>query len=965
MMETVEVTDHRNGGQDLLTNVPVQIVSTEGGRVEVISKMTPVTVNAIMPNQDIMTAQYINLHRMPAEHLNKVIVTDPISGELIAHHVDLSGSDFGHHTVTAQYYDTEELLAHGLTEDERRLAAELVAAQLKQHQGATILTTQDLLNAKTLTSLGTVSIDKSNLSAAIVTGYIQTLDDVQQQQIMQQQDNQERCIMKIYPTQPGQQELQVLNRTSTQPLPPLKKVLSSQSMMVRNKFSESPGIMVELQNSELLDTSQVPGNCIKPEHLDDSTHVVMTSASSTSTTTTLPPPPAPPPPPPPPPPAHPADDLDSEDYDAENETARAASRKSLPHKKRFPRKPKAPPAARSSAQKTYKCNKCGESFSTQPLFAAHKLVHATPNAKRPASFNCELCQKQFGTQLKFFEHLKQHYEPPPGGSGGDVQSQNEQDVDMVVEQSGGAGMENRVQQMGGHVVSNVQEAMGAVKGDAVAEQQNAVKVEAAVTSTGLTCTHCGKVFKRQKALETHMSVAHPSQEEIEEFSEPEDMMEGIRHVVNIPTVDSGDEEHMEEKMSRWRYQLNAASNYSSIQDMGAMELQDIQTLEAAQPLPPAPTPGEGAEGANVAPKGAKVAGGGGGGAEEGEEGEKRSPLMCLECNRVFNHRNSLLYHLRSHSGLRPHQCEVCGKGFISGSALKVHMRLHSGDKPYKCEHCSRHFRQWGDLKYHVTSLHSDQKQFQCEYCGKDFARKYSLNVHRRIHTGEKNYKCEFCGKTFRASSYLKNHTRIHTGEKPHCCDLCGKPFRVRSDMKRHRRTHTKDAFNILTHHPSPEEDEVVDEMEDQATRLHQAHHLVDSKEVELIEEHATRLHQAHHLVESKEVDMIEEHATRLHQAHHLVESKEVDMIEEHATRLHQETHQATHHLVEGEDESSETILPDNAPHTPLNLNIRQGDGDELVYTTTAGTRTAHSVDSRDGTLYVWIPAAPDSILSDE
>lgn len=169
--------------------------------------------------------------------------------------------------------------------------------------------------------------------------------------------------------------------------------------------------------------------------------------------------------------------------------------------------------------------------------------------------------------------------------------------------------------------------------------------------------------------------------------------------------------------------------------------------------------------------------------------------VCLQCGRSFSHKNSLVYHMRSHSGERPHQCEVCGKSFFAASALKVHKRLHSGDKPYKCEDCGRHFRQWGDLKYHSTSIHSEQKQFQCEYCGKDFARKYSLIVHRRIHTGEKNYRCEYCNKTFRASSYLQNHRRIHTGEKPHSCSVCGKSFRVRSDMKRHMHTHSRSRPN--------------------------------------------------------------------------------------------------------------------------------------------------------------------------
>lgn len=61
----------------------------------------------------------------------------------------------------------------------------------------------------------------------------------------------------------------------------------------------------------------------------------------------------------------------------------------------------------------------------------------------------------------------------------------------------------------------------------------------------MSCAVCGKVFRRQKALESHMSVSHPRDHEIEEFSEPEDMMEGIRHVVNIG---SGDEEHVDDKL---------------------------------------------------------------------------------------------------------------------------------------------------------------------------------------------------------------------------------------------------------------------------------------------------------------------------------------------------------------------------------------------------------------------------------
>lgn len=269
---------------------------------------------------------------------------------------------------------------------------------------------------------------------------------------------------------------------------------------------------------------------------------------------------------------------------------------------------------------------------------------------------------------------------------------------------------------------------------------------------------------------------------MDEFSDTEDLMEGINVVVSNDTHSD-----MDDDSKHWYHEDDLQQTEEDLKELEAdnghvchlckqpfelraLLLQHLVTCRAAS------TNGPNAEPATL-------------GTTTKKKAKKKGTLQCPQCDRIFSHRNSLNYHLRGHSGIRPHQCDQCGKSFFASSALKVHMRLHSGDKPYDCSECGKKFRQWGDLKYHITSLHSTEKQFQCEYCGKDFARKYSLIVHRRIHTGEKNYKCEYCGKTFRASSYLQNHRRIHTGEKPHPCPICGKPFRVRSDMKRHQKTH--------------------------------------------------------------------------------------------------------------------------------------------------------------------------------
>lgn len=75
--------------------------------------------------------------------------------------------------------------------------------------------------------------------------------------------------------------------------------------------------------------------------------------------------------------------------------------------------------------------------------------------------------------------------------------------------------------------------------------------------------------------------------------------------------------------------------------------------DAAEPEPPGPGPPPPAEDkAEPDPK------------------KKQKTFECQQCQRVFQHRNSLLYHVLSHSG-KQHVCRECGKGFYTMGALKV------------------------------------------------------------------------------------------------------------------------------------------------------------------------------------------------------------------------------------------------------------------------------------------------------
>ncbi|KAG5893357.1 hypothetical protein JTB14_000122 [Gonioctena quinquepunctata] len=600
--------------------------------------------------EDNTAAPQYMIHRVPE---NAQLLSTELLQQQHGLVVDLGGNDF-----IPVSYSSEDLLSQHLTEEDRNLAAALVAVQLSQQQKQQQL--QDTLVATS--SLGAKILDDQPLIISDKSGGTSFLRIVNSDNIYVEQ----------------------------QSLP--KLVDSVRFTTVEEEFVEVPKLPIKKED----------------------------------------------------------DKADSDRESLRNE--QRTSKKSLPHKKRISRKLNKKPT--STSPRKIVCNLCEQTFSSNDEFAQHELLCQTTitPVNQVNTFNCQICNQPFTEQLKFFEHLKKHYEP------------------------GGGGLPTSPPKATPEKKSSSPEKTETTENE---------RQESLLSSLlNLTCIECNKTFRRQKTFEAHMRDIHTSKNEpLDEFSEPEDLMDGISVVVdtNEPPEDEDDSKawYREEELHQTEEdlrELEAGNEHichlcNQPFPLRAILLQHLVTCRA--------TTGN-TESAPLAVV-KKI----------NKKNKKKASHECTECDRVFTHKNSLVYHMRSHTGIRPHQCDQCGKSFFASSALKVHLRLHSGDKPYSCEHCGKRFRQWGDLKYHITSLHSAEKNFQCEYCGKEFARKYSLVVHRRIHTGERNYKCEFCGKSFRASSYLQNHRKIHTGEKPHTCGVCGKPFRVRSDMKRHQRTHTK------------------------------------------------------------------------------------------------------------------------------------------------------------------------------
>uniref|UniRef100_A0A672ZMI5 Zinc finger and BTB domain containing 26 n=1 Tax=Sphaeramia orbicularis TaxID=375764 RepID=A0A672ZMI5_9TELE len=102
-------------------------------------------------------------------------------------------------------------------------------------------------------------------------------------------------------------------------------------------------------------------------------------------------------------------------------------------------------------------------------------------------------------------------------------------------------------------------------------------------------------------------------------------------------------------------------------------------------------------------------------------------------------------------------------------------------RPYLCRRCDRVFQH---LENYVGHL-KEHKQYLCLVCGKSFSQRSNLTRHIRVHTGVKPFRCPLCHKTFSQKATLQDHLNLHTGDKPHKCNYCAVHFAHKPGLRRH------------------------------------------------------------------------------------------------------------------------------------------------------------------------------------
>ncbi|XP_060547242.1 zinc finger protein 397-like isoform X2 [Pantherophis guttatus] len=167
-----------------------------------------------------------------------------------------------------------------------------------------------------------------------------------------------------------------------------------------------------------------------------------------------------------------------------------------------------------------------------------------------------------------------------------------------------------------------------------------------------------------------------------------------------------------------------------------------------------------------------------------QPGEKS--FGCPECGKCFRQKEHLMHHQQLHGVEIPHGYPDIGKIFQQREHLLRGLR--AGKRLYECPECGKNFPTRETLIRHVR-IHTGERPFECPQCGQFFRQRAHLIRHQRIHTGERPYACPECGRSFSRRDSLIDHQRKHVHEKPYQCPECGKSFCHKGALLKHQRVH--------------------------------------------------------------------------------------------------------------------------------------------------------------------------------
>ncbi|XP_065355485.1 zinc finger protein 202 isoform X2 [Calliphora vicina] len=513
--------------------------------------------------------------------------------------------------------------------------------------------------------------------------------------------------------------------------------------------------------------------------------------------------------------------LDDNSIDGDCDLTRFNSRKVLPHKKRISRK--------------LKIHHCDSDLQLNVPLDDHKLPHVDQLVVGPGSmqqFRCELCGHVTCSQLDFFAHLKQHYEPSTPDT---ILAAMKTSLDVLgpektaehlcaIKKTDGL---DEVFQDVHFPFENFTQTGEVVSVRVVMDPQHGTDAmgETSLNVAAASLQQHNQPHQQQQQQQTTPNLVP------EEFSDTEDMLEGIRDKVLIEdTCDTMDLMTPTSNGLRPHWFTNNCFNGIDLKTkpfcdvLFSGQFAPILNTDPTVPLMPAephlttgkmmhrelePNPTElqpPAPSAQAPPLSLT----------EPVQNEADLPLQFAHSQPSLLHNDHCLNHEHHQVPLQPHLNELNEQQLLQAQHIKIEETPpHINDIPYQN---SEDTLSGNELEPdEPEDLHEANEDTEDEYnshleqdheiipynhvktedCDEsvldDNGEEICLeNDHNSENGKRKRYICNKCQRIFNSCNALKYHNRTHSGLRPHQCEICDKSFFAIGALKAHTRTHTGD-----------------------------------------------------------------------------------------------------------------------------------------------------------------------------
>ncbi|XP_071551965.1 uncharacterized protein [Panulirus ornatus] len=147
--------------------------------------------------------------------------------------------------------------------------------------------------------------------------------------------------------------------------------------------------------------------------------------------------------------------------------------------------------------------------------------------------------------------------------------------------------------------------------------------------------------------------------------------------------------------------------------------------------------------------------------------------QCPSCDRSFHRKDHLKNHILIHDPNKQFKCERpdCGKEYNSYMSYRKHCAVHAAEEgDLQCKICQKMFETKPDLIYHLKvhvgsrSVKSpSEKKFQCDHCDRRFFTRKDVKRHLVVHTGKRDFSCTICPQKFGRKDHLVRHIKKSHG----------------------------------------------------------------------------------------------------------------------------------------------------------------------------------------------------------